>query len=183
MPGLPIQSPDRSSQHPEFCACKVYSAPFGSECTSEVQTIFFRTAPELRSGGWNQGKLKCYRCLHWFSGWWFVFHIKHVCCCYSFWLDSRSPKRLLLTGVSILYVAFLERSTFLIFLFRLLTMSLQGVNNFLILLRHFSKWSVKIFNFSLNDRCQSLFLKADFLHLYIGICTPHGSNFSVQLSD
>ena len=108
-------------QHPEFCEYKVCSAPFGSECTSEVQTIFFRTAPELRSGGWNQGKLKCYRCLHWFSGWWFVFHIKHVCCCYSFWLDSRSPKKLLLTGVSILYVAFLQRSTFLIFLFRLLT--------------------------------------------------------------
>lgn len=50
-------------QHPESCECEVYSAPFGTECTSEVQTILFRTAPELGVGHGIRAKLKCYRSL------------------------------------------------------------------------------------------------------------------------
>ena len=96
-------------QHPEPCEYEAYSAPFGSECASEAPTILLRTAPELGSRGWNQGKLKCYRSLRMIFM--FVFHIKQVCGCYNFWLDSRIPKRIILTGVSILYVAFLERTT------------------------------------------------------------------------
>ena len=96
-------------QHPEFCEYKVCSAPFGSECTSEGQTILFRSAPELGSRGWYQGKLKCYQSFRLIFR--FVFHIKQMCGCYSFWLDSRNPKRIILTDFSILYVAFLERTT------------------------------------------------------------------------
>ena len=41
----------------------MYSAPSSTDCTPEVQTVFFMAAPELGSGGWYQGKLKCYKSL------------------------------------------------------------------------------------------------------------------------